>query len=193
MADPRSLTNIGPELGRGALKDFDNQDEVSNMRVFGEGLRASSPRGSVPPQAEFFFSVHRDGIIHFSDSSVVTSDKGEFFYEPVLSLKNLAAVIKSAQLIFDRVNYWGPVQIVHRLTFDNVVRVGSRMAGFVRHIGAINHVARIEDVNLRQIGKDIAPLLRDFMDQIYQQAGSSRSPYFDETGNIKDQYRSLMD
>lgn len=120
-----------------------------------------------------------------AESLILSSGLGQWFYRAGETLKNLIMTISASVFVLDLVNYWGPVRIIHRLHFPRECAV----IGSGRVMPAGYHQGVIDQVNLREIGADREPTLRELMDQLFQRVGQVRCGWFDESGHLKNEHR----
>ncbi len=189
LMDPRALRDIGKDLVEGPFKNYYDDDDDSyywdalrNIRAYANGLRAHAK------VRLFDFFVTRAGIVHLADGAVINSEGGsEYHLDAVRVLANILAALRSARLILERCNYWGPVHAIQILSVPAPTRMALER-GHIHHgvLASGRYEQGVPEVNLAEQGPNVEPIARDLCDQLFQATGAISCPLFNEDGSLRD-------
>lgn len=189
LADPRLLEGVGSKLASGPFRDRDFSGYISNIKVFAGGMRVFVGGGGNPAVANWYFSISKNGLVHFSQKDLISSDgPRRYFYRIEDTLVNILMTISSSSLMYDLCNYWGPVRVIHRL----YVPEDCSVVGMSESMPAGHHQGVVHQINLREVGSDREPTLGELMDQLSQRMGQVRCEWFDESGHLLNQHKNKL-
>ena len=194
MADPRLLRDIGEELVEGPfrrVRDRDFRGLLRSITPFSGGLRLLYPpdERSRPSGAHFYLTLLRNGSTHLS-RKVVTKDQ-PLRYFPLDTVLMLLTALEVSSLILNRVNYWGPIRLIHRLALQERAEITPN-AGPAESLENGVYTSTVSQFNLREQGHDLEPLAGEILDQIFQAAGAVRCPWFAESGQLNEPYATEL-
>lgn len=191
LVDPRRLPQPS-ELLRQRINSQEVHDYAWNMKVFSNGFRGLS-EGSDPAAAEYYLSITRTGIVHLSEKSALRHDmQGQTVFFTAGCITRLLTALSIASVVLDECAYWGPVRVFHRIHSMVPFTLSNVLQGMITRKTQVppgSYVHVIDEVNLREVGRELMPIARELMDQLFQAASIAACPYFEEDGSLKGAYQ----
>ena len=190
LVDPRRFDTLRSDPPREIATDHTMLELVRGLEITGEGLSAVLPFGSTDMYPWAYLAIHKNGLIHLSYTHGFVGDR---YHVPGL-VKDLFQALTLAGIVLDRAGYWGPVRVLHVLrSVDAPIKIRRferDFADFAIPAGVHDH--HVAEVNLQQVRNGPGIVIREIVDQVFQDAGIPQSPYFDGAARVNQAFREQL-
>jgi hypothetical protein len=193
LADPRLILEMRGELAEGPFGSYLNLNlphstAVANLRSTAGGVLADVPAF----HGRFRFGVTRNGTTYLADPEPLVDGQPWIHVLAVSLVRNVIATLRSARLVLQSCNYWGPVwvvQTVHLVAKGRLV-IGNNTYGEVLDAG--RYQQELGEVSLFEHGDDLEPVAKELLDQLFQAGGIVTCPLFSEDGCLTAEARKMV-
>jgi hypothetical protein len=173
---------------------------IKYLKVFTDGYRGYEPPNIPLNECFSYACIQRTGLVHFAHIlEGLQKQSTNTSINLVWTLDILVAALVTARYVLDTCAYWGPVRVIHRLNIGFPFYLEDPHKGmdyefniYKQPVSPGIYTHTVPEVNLVEQGGSIKLILRELLHQIFQTNGEAACPWFDESGEVKQEMGNFL-